>query len=322
MTRANDKVMERLSAFGFGEDVMLDPTSLKVPEEFQRDEKARGWKKFVPALFGRLIVVEVDGEDLLVDGQHRNAGAKRANVKVVPAVRFSRTLDGRGMTLADAAAMFDICNSQRVALPAADEFRAAIVSEDEDAIALDEALLVRNLDGTGRGNRSGHPNAETLKSISSVRKLQYDLGLDHTLYTLDVINEIWPFAEIKTSPHVRIVRGFGQFLRPEKTVLASAKGRRRVNRRWNLADRQALVEYLGLRFGPKETPEDAPEDMREDLLLDGMNRFLMLAEARARGGGGGGGSLGMELVLKDMLSKARRYARERAEQDGEAALAA
>jgi hypothetical protein len=311
MTRAFEDMLGRLSEFGFGENQKFDPNKLEVPREFQRDEKDRGWHYFVPALFGRLVVVKVGKRLLLVDGQHRNEEAKRAGYTEVPAIFFEKTPAGRAMVLADAAAMFTVCNGQRVALPAPDEFRSAIVAGDPQAVALNDALLARNLDGTGRG-QAGYPNVETFKSISSVRSLQYQLGLDHTLYALDVINDIWPFAEVKTSPHARIIRGFGQFLRPQKTVLATAKGRTRQNRRWNPADKQVLVDYLRLRYGDREAPAGTPDSLVASLRLDGMNAFLQRAERRVKGGGGGGGSLGMELVLKDCLTEARRHAREKA----------
>lgn len=276
-------VLERLAAYGYGEDVEYTRTgklridSLKVPGEFQRKLRPRRWGMFVPALFGRIIVAEVNGISLTVDGQHRLDHAVASGMESIPAILY------RGMTMRDAAAMFDILNSERVALNAADEFRSSCWSEDTGAMALDTALLSRGLDGwcKGRGDVD-------LRAISSVRKLNDDLGLDHTTYTLDVIGAIWPWAEVDGSPHVRIVRGFGQFLRPMKRVT----GKKRP-RRWNTDDRDLLVDYIRTFY---------PEG-------EGMKSFLSRAEGKVRGGGGGGGSLGMELLLGEVLNKARRRAK-------------
>lgn len=277
-------VLERLAAYGYGEDIEIAIDDLVIPEEFQRKLKPRNWDLFVPILFGRLIVARLkDGRLVIVDGQHRWTKAKEWGMSTVQCILF------QDVSLADAAAMFDICNGERVAIPPADEFRAACVSEDPEAMELDAALLQRGLDGWCRERAEYN-----LRPISSVRKLQRDEGLKHTLYALDVIADVWPWEEVKTSPHVRCIRGFGEFLRPEKMVLRERGGRRRIRRRWNDADRTLLVTYLRNHY-------------HGDV---GLDNWLMRAERAARGGGGGGGSLGMEIVLRKALTDARREAKQ------------
>jgi hypothetical protein len=284
---ATKSVLERLAAYGYGQDTEIATTDLVVPEEFQRKLKPRNWDLFVPMLFGRLIVARLkDGRLVIVDGQHRWEKAKEWGMENVPCILFE------DVSVPDAAAMFDICNSDRVAIPPADEFRAACISEDQEAQELDAALLERDLDGWCQDRAEYN-----LRPISSLRKLQRDVDLDHTLYSLDVISEVWPWDEVKGSPHVRCIRGFGQFLRPEKMVLRATGGRKRVLRRWDEADRELLVSYLR-------------EHYHGDI---GLDNWLMRAERAARGGGGGGGSLGMEIVLRKTLTDARREARAAAE---------
>ena len=238
-------VLERLSQYGFGENVefsqhgKLRIDKLEIPPEFQRKLRPRNWSQFVPALFGRITVAEVNGHFIVVDGQHRLDEAD--GWEVLPATLF------RGVSMRDAAAMFDLYNSERVALRAADEFRAACVSENDDALALDAALLARGLDGWCQGR------AETdLGSIASVRTLEDQLGLDHTLYTMDFISDVWPWPQVEGSPHVRIVRGVGQFLRSEKKVT----GRKRP-RKWNPAERDMLVNYLALFYPQQDGMESS-----------------------------------------------------------------
>jgi hypothetical protein len=306
-----DGVRARLERLGFGEDVELAIADLEVPREFQRKLKPRNWTIFVRAIFGRVYVAEVTsvkGKRLkkprlvIVDGQHRSHEAERFGHHKIPCVLF------HDMALEDVAAIFALDNSMAVSLPPQDEFRAACMAEDSDALALDAALLERGLDawpvdGTGRA-------PHLLRPISSVRKLQRDISLEHTMYTLDVIRDVWPWPTEddsnvdvvwSDSPHVRIIRGFGQFLRPEKKVQKSARSKVTVIRRWNPADRVLLVEALRGSF---------TEPDLLGLQASGMDKLLALAEKEAPGGGGGGGSLGMELVLRRILNKARFAARQ------------
>jgi len=285
-------VIKRLAKYGFGECVELDANVLEVPNDpddpkaFQRKGLVLGWTTFVPALFGRPIVAEVrNGRGkprlLILDGQHRIKEAKTAGYTEVPCILF------KGLTFRDAAAMFDILNSDRMALKPADEFRAACISEAPAAMALDEALLERGLDGWGRGRA-----AINLGAVSSVRKLQRDIrpdGLGHVNYTLDVLAEIWPWPETLKSPHVRCIRGFGQFLR-EKKVIEEEKTGRKVLREWDPAERGLLVAHLTMKY------------------QHSLPGFLALAEAKVQGGGGGGGSKGMEWLLLDELVEARQRA--------------
>lgn len=279
----DDHVLARLSVFGFGENAELEVTELHTPEEFQRKLRPRNWSLFVPALFGRLIIAVVNGTYYVVDGQHRLDEARRnSTFKKVPCVVF------KDMTMEQAAAMFDLVNSERKALAAMDNFRAACCGDVGNARELDEALLDRGLDGWGWGR--GERN---LGSIGSVVKLADDLGVEHASYALDVINAIWPFAEIggdlgNSNPlHVRLVRGFGQFLRPEKRI----DNRKRL-RRWNRKDESLLVAFVRANY---------PGEM-------GLDSFLLKAQQERLGGGGGGGSAGMEILLAKLLNKARRRA--------------
>jgi len=302
---AETAILERLKAFGFGENVDVDPTSLDIESAralFQRALKARNWEVFVPALFGRPIVAEIKNgrrrpKLWVLDGQHRVYEAIQAGIDTVPCVLY------KGMTPENAAAMFDILNSDRKSLPAPDEFRAAVVSGNAAAVALNLALLERGLDGTCLLDGYKH-----LSVISTVRVLQDEItkhtddaeaGLEHTLYTLDTIRAIWPWDgpdSIEKTPHTRAVRGFGQFLRPEKAreVQGSNKTAKEIAR-WDRKDTKLLIDHLRTRYGPQYGEK-------------GLDDFLRLAQGKTPGGGGGGGTLGMQWALDDEFQAALRAA--------------
>lgn len=269
-------VIARLAKYDYGDDEMIAIRDTVRPEEFQRKLRQRTWDTFVPALFGRVILMEVRGKLIMVDGQHRLDYAKRKGETHVPSIVF------RKGTMKDAAAMFDLFNTERVALKAADGFRAACVSGDRGKLALDAGLAERDLDGWCMGRARYN-----LTSIGSVVGLCDQTGLEHTLYTLDVLRDCWSW-DVESSPHVRCIRGFGQFLRSEKKVTAASG--RLYARRWNPENRDLLTSYIATNFPGKV----------------GLRSILAVAQQKSLGGGGGGGSLGMERVLADTLRDAKK----------------
>lgn len=277
-------VAARLGKYGYGKNKTVTFSECVIPEEFQRKLKPRGWDIFTKALFGRVIIMEVDGVKVVVDGQHRIAHAENHGMVSGPGIVYENG------TMEDAAALFDLFNSERVSLQAADAFRAACVSGDQGMLDLDVGLLARGLDGWKRG-RTEH----NLAAIGSVVVLCNDdaIGLDLALYTLDVIEECWPW-DVAKSPHVRCIRGFAQFLRPVKkfTVVRGSNVKLKT-RRWNPGDRDMLIGYIAANFAGDE----------------GLENVLSRAQAKAPGGGGGGGSRGMELLLDELLRKAKNAAR-------------
>lgn len=284
-------VIARLGKYGYGKNKIVTLGECVVPEEFQRKLRQRSWDTYIEALFGRIIIMIVDGVKIVVDGQHRRDHAMRYGKETGPAIVYENG------TMEDAAALFDLFNSERVALKAADAFRAACVSGDRGMLALDAGLLARGLDGWC------HERADyNLQSIGSVMKLYsqvddiHGTGLEHSLYTLDVLADCWPWS-VPGSPHVRCIRGFGQFLRPEKGV--TLRTGRKAARRWNPADRELLTRWIAATY---------PSKVLGEWTNEGLNSFLAKAEQKVRGGGGGGGSLGMERVLAETLNKARRAA--------------
>ena len=283
-----DRLVER---YGYGENALIDPRDLDnaaARKLFQRELKPRDWERFVPVLFGRPIVAEVKiGRKVVLvslDGQHRSYEAEVAGETEVPVVLYP------GMSPEDAAAVFDLINSDRKGLAAEDEFRAAIHSGAEAPTALDKALLERGLDGTCR--REGYKH---LSVISSVRVLQKELGLEHTLYTLDVIRAVWPWdgpTAVAVSPHTRVLRGMGQVLREERSRSRSASDSTKYIYRWDRENTDLFVEHLRLKYNQ----------------LGNIGELLTKAQALALGGGGGGGSLGMQIALDDEFRVACRNA--------------
>lgn len=277
-------VARDLLPLDYGEDTLIPANQLELPEKFQRRLKPRTWETFIPALFDRIIVAEVNGHYYIVDGQHRfEHGVRHGMFNETP---VPCTLH-RGCTEEGAAAIFHLKNSAAVALRPADEFRAACYSGDERKRNLDGALLRLGLDGWCQGRA-----IRDCTAIGSVVVLDDNFGLSHTIYTVSVIGDIWPWdpsfeGYAPGSPHVRCIRGFGQFLRPTKRVTG-----KRYPRRWHREHTEIFVNYMQKKYPDQE----------------GLESILALAEKAARGGGGGGGSLGMELVLTDCFRRAKRQA--------------
>jgi len=250
--------------------------------------KPRNWDVFVPALFGRSIVAEVDGVNLVVDGIHRiNEGEQHGmwERQDVPSVRYA------GCTKEQAAGLYHLANVKRVALKAADAFRAACFSGDAEMRALDADLLDIGLDGwcMGRADRD-------CAAIGAVLAVVEKYGREHALYALDVISECWSWSDSSeedfadSSPHHQAIKGFAEYLRPSKKV-----GGRRTPRRWDRENALMLTGYIATRFPGQE----------------GLLSFLSRAASKRAGmaGGGGGMTLAMELMIHDCFNKARREMR-------------
>lgn len=280
-------VLKGLLALGYGTNVEIPYDELHVPVEFQRQLKPRNWDEFVPALFGRAIVAEVNGVNELVDGLHRvEEGATHGMWKAqkVPCVKYA------GCTAEQAAGLFHLSNARRIALAAADEFRSACFSGDKEQQALDQDLLDIGLDGWCRGR-----SERDLTAIGTVVKLAEQHGREHALYTLDIISDCWSWVDkdderyAESSPHMRVVKGFGEYLRPAKKITG-----RRYPRRWDREDGPMLTNYIAMNFPRQE----------------GLISFLTRAQTRRVGVGGGGSAVGMELQIHDCYLKARRQLRE------------
>jgi hypothetical protein len=283
-----DVIRGLLGLKGYGENVEIPRSKLVVPEEFQRQLKPRNWETFIPALFGRAIVVEVDGKEWLCDGLHRVAEGDAHDMwasQAVPAIRFANG------TKEIAAAVFHLGNRDRTSVSQADQFRAACISGDAEARKLDEDLLEIGLDGWCQGRSESN-----LSAIGTVAALAEKYGRAHALYTLDTINEIWSWEKddaqyVEASPNIRIIKGFGEYLRPEKRV----GGRRRL-RKWDPEDREMLTSWIAVNY-PGEVGHDS---------------FILKAQFKLKGGGGGGSAVGVEMVIHDCFLAARREQRDAA----------
>jgi hypothetical protein len=284
------RIIQGLLGLGYGDNAEVPYGQLVVPEEFQRLLKPRNWDVFVPALFGRAIVCEVEGSLYTVDGIHRVGEGEAHGMwasQDVPCVVY------RDCTWEQAAGLFKYLNDGRLSLTAADRFRSACFMDEGEARLLDADLLDIGLDGWCRG-RSDYD----LGSIGTVVALSEKYGRAHALYTLDAIGQIWPWDKTSDrytegSPNIRILKGFGEYLRESKRVL----GRRRL-RRWNPDDGPMLFEWIATNYPGQE----------------GHESFIMKAQFRRVGGGGGASAVGVEEQLHDCYLKARREQRD-AEQE-------
>jgi hypothetical protein len=278
-------VRKGLLALGYGENVEIPYEELHVSAEFQRLLKPRNWDEFVPALFGRGIVAEVKGKNYLVDGIHRVEEGRVHGMwetQGVPCVVYA------GCTYEQAAGLYHLANVRRVALAAADAFRGACYSGDEAMRALDQDLIDLGLDGWCQGRAERDCTA-----IGAVLGVAEKYGREHAMYVLDTISECWSWNEedegfADSSPHHRTVKGFGEYLRPEKKVSG-----RRYPRRWDRENGPLLTNYIATHFPGQE----------------GLLSFLARAGARRAAGGGGGLAVAVELQVHECFLKARRELR-------------
>jgi len=294
------KVLKGLLSLGYGENVEIPYGDLKIPEEFQRELRPRNWDEFVPALFGRAVVVELlegglpesltPGDKVTVDGIHRVEEGHSHGMWTehdVPSVLYQGTYE-------QAAGLYHLANIRRVALAAADSFRGACFSGDEDMQALDADLLDIGLDGwcMGRADRD-------CTAIGTVIALTEKYGREHTLYVLDVISECWSWRDDQeetyaaSSPHVRVIKGFGEYLRPEKRI-----GHRRYPRRWDPENAPMLTAYIATTYGGQE----------------GLLNFLARAATLRAAGGGGGMAAAVEEHVHKCFLAARREMRAAADE--------
>jgi hypothetical protein len=284
-------VARLLGLEGYGKNVEIPYAQLVVPVEFQRKLNPRNWDVFIPALFGRAIVVEVEGEEILCDGLHRVEEGKANGMwdeQDVPCVRFANG------TKEIAASIFHLGNRERTGVSSADQFRAACISGDAEALALDADLLEIGLDGWCQGRA---PDGEDLGSIGTVVGVVEKYGRAHALYALDFIEGIWSWMKEDDryvgSPNIRVIKGFSEYLRPEKRV----KNLRRP-RRWDQNNGPMLQEYIATNFPGEE----------------GHESFIVRAQFRKAGGGGGGSAVGMEEEIHDAFKKAKRIQRDQQEE--------
>jgi hypothetical protein len=154
---------------------------------------------------------------------------------------------------------------------------------------LDDDLLDRGLDGWCQ------ERARDLGAIGTVVGLHDQLGLDHILYTLDVVADIWSWQNeeederyAKDSPHSRIIRGFAMYLIPERKVSG-----RKYLRRWDRENTDMLTSWIATNYPGQE----------------GMLSFLARAQTKRVGVGGGGSAIGVELMIHDSFLKAKRDAK-------------
>jgi hypothetical protein len=283
------KVLKGLRDLGYGENAEIPAEELIVTAEFQRKLRPRNWDEFIPALFGRAIVAEVKGKHYLVDGIHRFDEGQRHGMwetQPVPCVLYA------GCTMAQAAGLYHMANVSRIALKAADSFRAACYSGDENMRALDQDLLDVGLDGwcMGRAERD-------CTAIGAVLQVAEKYGREHALYTLDTISECWGWVDkddeayAESSPHHRTVKGFGEYLRPEKKI-----GNRRYPRRWDRENGPILSGYIATHY-PGQV---------------GLLSFLARASQRRAAGGGGGLAAAVEEHVHHCFLAARRELRKEA----------
>lgn len=138
-------------------DMMIDkgyqrPLSEGLAAEIGRD--------FNPLLFGTLVISDRGADHqpqryVLVDGQTRWTGARRAGVREVPAIVFT------GLSFKDEAGIFELLQRKRRGMMSWHRFRAALAAENPEALAIRDIV-------EAAGYRLGDNNTTSLTCVAAL----------------------------------------------------------------------------------------------------------------------------------------------------------
>lgn len=238
------------------------PLKHMFTDEYQRklssfvDKIAADWD---PALVGTLVLSQRSKTRYaLIDGQTRAEGARRNNIKELPAVVYT------DLTVQQEAELFAKFQTQRRAMHSADRFKAEVISGHETAVKIDEI--------TRKHGYVVHSNTATVNGLTPINapaalEYVYRGAKDKRAATrpspellertLETITKAWP-KKPESARSAIIIRGLGLFLAKEGRVdeerLATRLGKVQPT---EIAKRaQALREGRGISgTNPRETAE-------------------------------------------------------------------
>ncbi len=180
-----------LNLDGFGERLkfaMIPPSDLKVDKSYQRDEtnlvETIG-KNFNPLAFAVAIVAErPDGTLYLVDAQQRTKGAVIAGKELVPCIIHKS--DGRETE----AKLFKYLNVFRRNVTPIELFNAALTEGDEEAVAINKAVLEAGFKIARRSNMGkAWPYIAAIEQLKLIFSQGGPEGIEGVL---NLVNLLWP----------------------------------------------------------------------------------------------------------------------------------
>lgn len=176
---------------------------LKIDYRYQRplndsraDTISGGWD---PKLAGTISVSQrANGDEYVVDGQHRMFGADRNGRRTMRAEVFT------GLTLAEEAEMFDRLNDARSRVDALTRFRARIMYGDPAAKSVEE--IVNSLGATIQ-KAAGRREEETgVRAVEALTKIYNRTGREGLTWVLEVIRDAWDRID-QTTATARVLGG-------------------------------------------------------------------------------------------------------------------
>lgn len=209
---------------------MLRPVDLQIDERVQRTLIP----SYVKRLAADLRVTELgvftvnrrpDGDLIVLDGQHRRAALIEAGLGEIPV----KCDVYRGLSLAEEAAKFRACNTQRQTI-ALDDFLVGVVEGDEECVAINTLIEAHGFYVSGASAERGVSCVHALRKVYRQKKHGMD-GPRALDYALRTIVAAWGHRPEATEGH--IIQGISEvFLRYGDQVdgkvlvskLAKAKG--------------------------------------------------------------------------------------------------
>jgi hypothetical protein len=181
---------------------VLNVADLFVDETYQRPLTtfaARIEKNFDPALVGTLIVSNRDdGRYAIVDGQTRAAAIRKLDGHApqgVPCLVYY------GLSQADEASLFARLQMERRGIASAHRFRAAVVSGDPEAIAIERIAHAA-------GYEIGEGSKGCLSAVAALEKV-YRRSPDMLERVLKILRAAWGHAVM---PNGELLRGMGYYM--------------------------------------------------------------------------------------------------------------
>lgn len=172
---------------------LIPPARLSIDASYQRSIDGVSSQKLIKRIARQwdwrlcvpLLVSRRDGVLFVIDGQHRLEGARqRGDIPYLPCC-----VSDYG-TPAEEAAIFVEANGRRRAVGRVDQYRAALLAGDADAVAVERVIAAAGLELVGssmNGLRPGQINA-----LGTVKSLVANYGEDMAITALTLLRSSYP----------------------------------------------------------------------------------------------------------------------------------
>lgn len=186
---------------------VIELDKMFVDESYQRPLTKlvnKIFERFNPALIGTVVLSYREDSKLyaLMDGQTRHAGVKKRLEAGQPAPAKLPAVVFFGLTQAEEAKLFSLFQTERQGVASAQRFRAALVGQDPEALAINHIA-------TQIGYKIGPVSKTTISAVAALEKLYRD-SPEILERSLEIFMEAW---KDKHMPDGGAIRGMGYFLK-------------------------------------------------------------------------------------------------------------